>query len=228
MEYEAYFNRQIMLWGIERQESLGGKKIAIIGCGGLGSSLALALGCSGIGQITLVDFDTVSVHNIHRQIAFTLKDIKNNKAQVVSKLLKEKNPFLKTTAYEIDFAKFAIETKERFDLILDATDNFKTRVLIDKYAKDISTPWIYGSVEEFNGQVCFFEKAEFKSFNIKEHTPAGIATPIVMQIASIQANIAIRYLVGLPIEKDMLQYIYYDKNGALTIKKFKMPIKDKR
>ena len=228
MEYEAYFNRQIMLWGEERQKSLSNKRIAIIGCGGLGSSLALALGCTGIGTITLVDFDIVSLHNIHRQIAFTLKNIKDNKAQVISKLLKNKNPFLKTEVFEMDFERFAIRDRGEFDLIIDATDNLPTRVSIDRWAKRIDTPWIYGSVEEFNGQVCFFDKAEFQSFNIGEHKPAGIAAPIVMQIASIQANIAIRYLVGLPIEKDILQYIYYDKNGELIIKKFKMPTKDKK
>jgi len=65
---EDYFNRQIQLWGEETQASLENKKIAIIGAGGLGSSLALALGTSGIGQVDMVDFDTVSLHNIHRQI----------------------------------------------------------------------------------------------------------------------------------------------------------------
>ena len=65
-----YFHRQVQLWGEATQESLQTKKIVIIGCGGLGSSLAYALGSSGIGEIHLVDFDDVSVHNIHRQIAF--------------------------------------------------------------------------------------------------------------------------------------------------------------
>ena len=67
-----YFHRQVQLWGESTQELLQTKKIAIIGCGGLGSSLAYALGASGIGEIHLVDFDEVSIHNIHRCIDFYL------------------------------------------------------------------------------------------------------------------------------------------------------------
>jgi adenylyltransferase/sulfurtransferase len=74
MTSEEYFNRQIQLWGEVTQKSLQGKKIAIIGSGGLGCTLAMALGTSGIGEIHMVDFDTVSNHNIHRQIAFILED----------------------------------------------------------------------------------------------------------------------------------------------------------
>ena len=65
-----YFHRQVQLWGEETQTLLQSKKIAIIGAGGLGSSLAFALGSSGIGEIHMIDFDEVSLHNIHRQIAF--------------------------------------------------------------------------------------------------------------------------------------------------------------
>jgi adenylyltransferase/sulfurtransferase len=74
MTQQEYFNRQIQLWGEDTQRSLQDKKIAIIGSGGLGCTLAMALGTSGIGEIDMVDFDTVSSHNIHRQIAFTLDD----------------------------------------------------------------------------------------------------------------------------------------------------------
>lgn len=223
MEYSAYFHRQIELWGEDTQKSLSNKKIAIIGCGGLGSSLASALGCSGIGKITLVDFDVVSTHNIHRQIVFTLKDIKQNKALVTAKLLEQKNPFVETKVYETNFEKFCQITNEEYDLILDATDNLPVRAKIDKWCKTINTPWIYASVEAFNGQVCFFEKSNFQAFTINEHKPSGIATPIVMQIGSFQANLALRYLAGLPIKKDILHYIYYDEDGDMVIKKFKMP-----
>ena len=74
MTQEEYFNRQIQLWGEVTQKSLQKKKIAIIGAGGLGCTLALASGTSGIGEIHMVDFDRASNHNIHRQIAFTLDD----------------------------------------------------------------------------------------------------------------------------------------------------------
>ena len=222
MTQEAYFNRQIQLWGEATQKSLQHKKIAIIGAGGLGCTLALALGTSGIGEIHMVDFDTVSNHNIHRQIAFTLEDEGKNKAKAVASLIKSKNPFVKTLAFDMPFDDFK-EMGNHYDLILDATDNLPVRGEIDKYAKAGKTPWIYASVEEFNGQVCFFEDANFQVFNISDHKPGGIAAPIVMHIGSLQANLALRYLAGLSVMKDKLYYLYFNEDGELITQKFGMP-----
>ena len=219
---EDYFNRQIQLWGEETQASLENKKIAIIGSGGLGCSLAMALGTSGIGQVDMVDFDTVSLHNIHRQIAFTLEDEEKFKAPVVVELMKSKNPFIKANAHVMPFKDFT-QLKNEYDLILDATDNLETREEIDAYARAVKTPWIYASVEEFNGQVCFFEAASFQVFNSSEHKPGGIAAPIVMHIASLQANLALRYLAGLGVTKDKLYYLYFNDEGELITQKFGMP-----
>ena len=219
---EEYFNRQIQLWGKERQASLEDKKIAIIGSGGLGCSLAMALGTSGIGQIDMVDFDRVGIHNIHRQVAFTLADENRLKAEVVVELMEAKNPFVKAIAYNIDFEAFT-KLENTYDLILDATDNLVTRESIDAYAKERNTPWIYASVEEFNGQVCFFDKASFQVFNTSDHKPGGITAPIVIHIASLQANLALRYLAGLSIVKDKLYYLYFNSDGELITQKFGMP-----
>ncbi|RUM75743.1 MAG: thiamine biosynthesis protein ThiF [Sulfurovum sp.] len=219
---EDYFNRQIQLWGEEVQASLENKSVAIIGSGGLGCSLALALGTSGIGRVDMVDFDTVGLHNIHRQVAFTLKDEGRLKAEVTVDMMKSKNPFVTANAFTMDFKKFK-ELENDYDLILDATDNLPTRKEIDTYAKSVDTPWIYASVEEFNGQVCFFEKASFDVFNISNHTPGGITAPIVMHIASLQANLALRYLAGLSVLKDKLYYLYFNSKGELITQKFAMP-----
>jgi len=219
---EEYFNRQIQLWGSSVQQSLQKKKIAVIGAGGLGCSLAMALGTSGIGEIHMVDFDTVSDHNIHRQIAFTLQDEGKNKARTVAALIEKKNPFVKAVAFEMDFEAFT-EMGNSYDLILDATDNLPTRAQIDKFAKGTETPWIYASVEEFNGQVCFFEASSFQVFNLSDHKPGGITAPIVMHIASLQANLALRYLAGLPVLKDKLYYLYFNGEGELVTQKFEMP-----
>ena len=152
MTQEEYFNRQIQLWGSNVQQDLEKKKIAIIGSGGLGCTLAMALGTSGIGEIHLVDFDTVSSHNIHRQIAFTLNDEGKNKAKTVCDLIESKNPFVKTVAFDMAFDDFK-QMGNRYNLILDATDNLPVREEIDKYAKVTKTTWIYASVEAFNDQV---------------------------------------------------------------------------
>jgi len=222
MTQGEYFNRQIQLWGSNVQQSLEKKKIAIIGSGGLGCTLAMALGTSGIGEIHMVDFDTVSSHNIHRQIAFTLDDEGKNKAKAVTALLERKNPFVKAVAFDMPFDDFK-GMGNSYDLILDATDNLPVRGEINAYAKEIDTPWIYASVEEFNGQVCFFDKADFKVFNISDHKPGGITGPIVMHIGSLQANLALRYLAGLTVVKDKLYYLHFNDEGELITQKFGMP-----
>ena len=222
MTPEQYFNRQIQLWGEATQKALQHKKIAIIGSGGLGCTLAMALGTSGIGEIHMVDFDRVSNHNIHRQIAFTLEDEGKNKAKAVAALIESKNPFVKAIAFDMDFDAFK-ELGNTYDLILDATDNLPVRGEIDKHAKKTNTPWIYASVEEFNGQVCFFGEANFQVFNISDHKPGGITAPIVMHIGSLQANLALRYLAGIPVAKDKLYYLYFNDEGELITQKFGMP-----
>lgn len=218
-----YFHRQVQLWGETRQQSLQSKKIAIIGSGGLGSSLAFALGASGIGEIHMVDFDTVSLHNIHRQIAFKSGDEGKYKSEIAAKLIEARCPYVKAYAHISYFEEFAQKNIE-IDLIIDATDNLPSRGAINSYAKEKSLPWVYGSVEAFNGQVCFFEEASFNEvFKIIQKTPAGIAAPIVMHIASLQANLALRYLADLSVKKDQLYYLFFNEEGELVTQKFALP-----
>jgi molybdopterin-synthase adenylyltransferase len=218
-----YFHRQVQLWGEETQKSLQSKRIAVIGSGGLGSSLAFALGASGIGEIHMVDFDAVSLHNIHRQIAFKMGDEGKYKAKVCATLIEERCPYVKAYAHVCNFDEFTQKGIE-VDLIIDATDNLPSRGAINNYAKYKGLPWVYGSVEAFNGQVCFFEEASFTElFKITSKTPAGIAAPIVMHIASLQANLALRYLAGLSVKKDTLYYLFFNNEGELVTQKFALP-----
>jgi len=218
-----YFHRQIQLWGEETQTLLQSKSIAIIGAGEIGSSLAFALGASGIGTIHMVDFDTVSLHNIHRQIAFKMGDEGKNKAVINAQLIAQRSPFVKTVAHECNFEAFA-KKNITVDLIIDATDNLPSRAQINAYAKERNLPWVYGSVEAFHGQVCFIENASFTdAFKIINKTPAGIAAPIVMHIASLQANLALRSLAGLSVKKDFLYYLFFNAQGELVTQKFGLP-----
>jgi len=220
---KEYFKRQIQLWGEDTQLKLAEKKIAIIGCGGLGCSLSLALGASGIGTIDLVDFDEVNVHNIHRQVGFTTEDEGKNKAEALKELIKKRSPFVEVNSFETDFNTFSI-TDDFYDLIIDATDNLMVREEIDRFSNEKNIPWLYGSVESFHGQVCLFDKSSFSaSFTINDRKPEGIAAPIVMNIASLQANIALRYLAELPVKKDTLHYCFFDNEGEFQIQKFILP-----
>jgi molybdopterin/thiamine biosynthesis adenylyltransferase len=225
-EFKNYFKRQIELWGEERQRSLLSKRVLIVGCGGLGSSIGLSLAGSGIGHIDLLDFDRVALHNVHRQIAFELKELNLFKSSTLAKRIEERNPFVEVTAYEMGFEEFVGGTESRvdYDIILDATDSIEIRGKIDFWAKERGTPWVYGSVEEFNAQICLFERASFKVFANTKHTPKGISAPMVMQTASFQSNLALRYLINLSVKKDLLYYMYYNSEGDLILQKFKMPI----
>ncbi|MDB2562905.1 ThiF family adenylyltransferase [Sulfurimonas sp.] len=218
-----YFHRQIQLWGEETQKDLQSKRIAIVGSGGLGSSLAFALGASGIGEIHMIDFDEVSLHNIHRQIAFKSGDEGKNKALVNAEIIEARCPFVKAIAHQCNFEEWSKKDVE-VDLIIDATDNLPSRGEINTYAKEKGLPWVYGSVEAFHGQVCFIDESSFNdAFKIIKKTPAGIAAPIVMHIASLQANLALRFLAGLSIKKDTLYYLFFNEDGELITQKFGLP-----
>ena len=218
-----YFHRQVQLWGEDTQTLLQSKRIVIIGSGGLGSSLAFALGASGIGEIHMVDFDEVSLHNIHRQIAFKLGDEGKNKAVINAELIEQRCPYVKAIAHQCDFKEWS-EKNIDVDLIIDATDNLPTRGDINTYAKSKNLPWVYGSVEAFHGQVCFIDESSFSdAFKIINKTPAGIAAPIVMHIASLQANLALRFLAGLSVKKDTLYYLFFNEDGELITQKFGLP-----
>ena len=117
-----------------------------------------------------------------------------------------------------------VQKNVEVDLIIDATDNLASRGEINTYAKKVKLPWVYGSVEAFHGQVCFIDASSFNdAFKIIKKTPAGIAAPIVMHIASLQANLALRFLAGLSIKKDMLYYLFFNEEGELITQKFGLP-----
>lgn len=218
-----YFLRQIELWGIKTQKKLREKSVVIVGCGGLGSSIAAALSGVGLKKIYIVDFDRVSRTNIHRQIIFRLKDVGRYKSKVVAKYIRERDDQVKVEAVTKPFGAFLKKDIGKIDLIIDGTDNFQAREEIDGFAKSKKIPWIYGSVEEFSGQVCFFDKAKFDVFNVKEHKVRGVAAPFVMKIAATQANLAVMYLAKKEIKKDTL-YFYSMKNGEENMQKFILPV----
>lgn len=208
-----YFKRQNQLWqenNLENvQESLASKSIAIIGAGGLGSALAYALGASGIGKIYVVDFDKVSLSNIHRQIMFEQSDVGEDKAAVFRKL-KRRYDGVQILPY-IGEAKAFFREQFSYDLILDATDNLAARQDICKGANALKLPWIFASVEGFHTQVCFMRG---RSLPFKDAPPpGGIAAPIVMLGASFSANLALRYLVGLSVEENTMFYLDLGKGG---------------
>ncbi len=218
---DNFFATQIKLIGNKKHENLAKKSIAIIGCGGLGNSVGLYLGSCGLKKIYLLDFDRVELSNISRQIAFKKSDLGKNKAEVLAKRIKERGGESEIICFCESFEEFS-KRDEKVDLIIDATDNFETRVQIDKYSKEKKIPWIFGSVDGFEGQVCLFWNASFEFFLGKAPPLRGVLPPMVGVVASFEAILAMRYLAGFEVEKDTFFYLFFTQNGAFEMKKFKV------
>ena len=206
------FRRQIELLK-EKHYLLEDKKVLIVGAGGLGNFLATIINCIGLKKITIIDFDKIEIHNIHRQIQFTKNDIGQNKAKILGKKIKRCD-----TQIEIIEDKFNSIMDFDVDLVFDATDNFEVRKEIDKFAKNNNIPWIYASVDEFYGQVGFFEKSSFDMFATKNLSSKGQISSMVSLVASIEAMLGIKYLIG-EVKEEILYYIDFSED--LNIKKFK-------
>lgn len=227
-DLKKYFNRQTQLWGEKTQESLSQKNVLIIGSGGLGSAFGYALGSSGIGAISVVDFDRIALENIHRQILFSLEDIGEFKVDIFKKRLESRFDGVEISTYKTkadEFFDTFLQNKNlqicKFDLILDATDNLQTRAQIDKFAKKLQIPWIFTSVDSWQTQICFIDKSDFRFFPSSSQKPAGITPPIVMLAGSFAANLALRYLANLQIQKDMLYYLDLF-SGEFSLKKINL------
>lgn len=162
MEQELEMNRysrQIMLpeFGSEGQMKLKNAKVLVIGAGGLGCPVLQYLAASGIGQLGIVDNDQVDVSNLHRQILYNTSDIGFGKASTAAKKLEVLNPFVKTKAYEVRLdPSNAEDIFQGYDLVIDGSDNFATRYLVNDTCVKLGIPLVFGSILKFEGQVAVF------------------------------------------------------------------------
>ncbi|MBI3136450.1 MAG: HesA/MoeB/ThiF family protein [Bacteroidetes bacterium] len=139
------------------QEKLRNAKVLVIGCGGLGCPVLTYLAGSGTGTLGIVDHDTVDESNLHRQILFGTKDVGRKKADCAKEKLADQNPFICINAYP--FALTAANARElisQYDIVVDGTDNFKTRYLINDACVLENKPLVYGAIYKFEGQVSVF------------------------------------------------------------------------
>ena len=130
------YARQISLKkiGVKGQKKLLSSKVLIVGAGGLGSPIAIYLAALGIGNIGVVDNDKIEISNLHRQILFETQDIKKNKTLIASKKLKKLNPNIKIITFNKKLNKSNIKnTIKNFDIIVDGSDNFRTRFLLNDF-----------------------------------------------------------------------------------------------
>lgn len=198
-ELERY-KRQILLFGEEGQERLKRSHIFIAGAGGLGSPVSIYLAVAGVGEITIVDMDTVDQTNLNRQILHTDRDVGKKKTVSALAKLRELNPDITVNAIDTTISADNVhDLVGRADGIVDALDNYPIRYLLNRVALEKKVPFFHGGIRGFYGQVttivpgetpcleCIFPKAP-----PKEVFPVVGATPGV--IGTVQATEVIKYL----------------------------------
>ena len=164
------FSRQLILKniGAKGQKKILSSKVLIVGIGGLGCPAAENLVRAGIGNIGLIDDDIVNLSNIHRQSLFNSKDINKVKVIVAAKKLKEINPLTKIKIYKSRLNKNNIEKIiKNYELIIDGSDNFKTKFLINDYCKKLKKKLVTGAISKFDGHIFTFDFKDKKTASLK-------------------------------------------------------------
>src|SRR6266566_5094204 len=143
--------------GMEGQLKLKNAKVLLIGTGGLGAPLGLYLAAAGVGKLGLVDFDVVDFTNLQRQVTFGTSDVGKPKSQAARARLSNLNPDIQIDAIEAQLTSAnALELFKDYDIIVDGTDNFPTRYLVNDACILLGKPNVYGSIFRFEGQVTVF------------------------------------------------------------------------
>jgi molybdopterin/thiamine biosynthesis adenylyltransferase/rhodanese-related sulfurtransferase len=239
------FKRQITLPEIGEvgQEKLQNTSVLIVGCGGLGSPIAVYLASSGIGKIHLVDFDTVAISNLHRQVFFSLEDVDKPKAQVLSQFINKRAPFTEVTFTNKPILKEnVLELISKVDIVVDGTDSLPTKYLLNDACVLKNKPMVYGSLYKFDGYVAAFnvlQKDGSYSANLRDAFPematdipnceeAGTLNSIVGMIATQQVNEVLKLITGIgkPLLNQLLIYNSLN-NTQLKMKLTPIFLKDK-
>ena len=164
------FSRQLILKDIGAigQKKILSSKVLVVGVGGLGCPAAENLVRAGIGTIGLIDNDVVNLSNIHRQSLFSSKDIKKLKVNVAEKKLKEINPHTKIKTYKTRLSQNNIEKIiKNYELIVDGSDNFKTKFLINDYCIKLKKKLVTGAISKFDGHIFTFDFKDKKTVSLK-------------------------------------------------------------
>ncbi|MBI2283054.1 MAG: HesA/MoeB/ThiF family protein [Bacteroidetes bacterium] len=153
------YSRQMLMddIGIEGQLKIKESKVLVIGAGGLGCPVLQYLAGMGVGTIGIVDFDKVEIHNLHRQVLYTMADIGKKKAVIASEKLKAQNPHCNYIVFdELLSGENVTSIIEQFDVIVDGSDNFLTRYTVNDACVLLGKPLVYGSILNFEGQLAVF------------------------------------------------------------------------
>ena len=183
LEEIRYYSRQIRLKqiGISGQIKLKKASVLIVGVGGLGCPALTYLASAGIGRLGLLDNDLVSLSNLHRQTLFQYNDIGRLKVDCAAEKIQASNPFIQIEKYSLYFNADCAHVLKQYDIIIDATDNFSSKYLLNDLCQQLYKPLIYAAIDQFSGQLAVFKNKQFhKSLNLRNIFPIQPPDHLVM------------------------------------------------
>jgi adenylyltransferase/sulfurtransferase len=194
------------------QQLLQNARVLIVGMGGLGCPAAQYLAAAGIGTLALADFDTVAEGNLHRQVLYSPADIGKKKVIVAAERLQQQNPGIRLVPYDVMVTSQNVtELIEQYDILVDGTDNFDTRYLLNDAAVLAGKPVVYGAIYQFEGQVGVWNLTnsngtktsnyrdlfpEVEASQIPNCAEGGVIPTLAGIIGCLQANEVIKYITG--------------------------------
>lgn len=210
-EEQAHYSRHILLQEIELEGQLRLKaaKVLVIGAGGLGCPILQYLAAAGVGTLGVIDMDVVEVSNLQRQILYTTQDVGKAKVHCAKARLEQMNPHIQVQAYyEQLTSKNTLALFEQYDIIVDGSDNFATRYLVNDAALIRQKPLVYGAIFKFEGQVAVFNYQVGPSYRcLFPEPPAAGSVPNCSEvgvlgvlpgiIGGLQANEVLKMILGI-------------------------------
>jgi len=204
------YSRHIILQdvGVEGQEKINNGKVLIIGAGGLGAPVALYLAAAGVGTIGIIDGDVVDLSNLQRQVIHFTPDVNKPKVQSAKEKINQLNPDVKViTYYDFLTAANAIDIIKDYDFVVDGTDNFPVKFLINDACVQAKIPFSHGGILRFDGQTitvipgtacyrCIFH-APPPADAVPTCSQAGVLGAIAGMLGTIQAAEVLKYLTGV-------------------------------
>jgi len=211
VEEVVRYSRHLIIpeYGMAGQKRLKNAKVLCVGAGGLGSPALMYLAAAGVGTLGIVEFDTVDVSNLQRQIIHGQSDIGRSKAESARETVREINPLINVNLHEVRLdSSNVMDLFSQYDLIVDGTDNFATRYLVNDAAVLLGKPYIWGSIYRFEGQASVFWSEYGPCYRCLYPEPpppgmvpscaeGGVLGVLCASIGSIQVTEAIKVLTGI-------------------------------
>jgi len=215
------YKKHIMLpqIGMEGQERIRAAKVLVVGAGGLGTVILSYLAAAGVGTIGILDFDQVEMDNLHRQILYGEQDVNRKKTEVAKASLQSKHANVSLICHEEKLERNnAVSIIEDYEIILDASDNFATRYLVNDTCVALDKPFVFGSVLNFQGQLAVFNHKGSKNLRDLFPTPPpsedvpncnenGVISTLPGIIGTMMAHEALKMMVDIPVLKNQFMLI---------------------